>query len=67
MREKTASTVVTAATLPGPLVQCGHQRRGGSGAQEADEEALGCALFFPDRKEELEPELWADAQPAGAE
>jgi predicted PurR-regulated permease PerM len=28
---------------------------------------LGCALFFPDRKEELEPELWADAQPAGAE
>src|SRR5271170_7846341 len=22
---------------------------------------LGCALFFPNRKEELEPELWADA------
>ena len=20
---------------------------------------LGCALFFPDRKEELQPELWA--------
>ncbi len=28
---------------------------------------LGCALFFPNRKEELEPELWADAQPAAAE
>jgi MFS family permease len=28
---------------------------------------LGCALFFPDRKEELEPSLWADAQPAAAE
>jgi MFS family permease len=28
---------------------------------------LGCALFFPDRKEELEPALWADASPAAAE
>ena len=28
---------------------------------------LGCALFFPNRKEELEPELWADAPPAAAE
>jgi MFS family permease len=28
---------------------------------------LGCALFFPDRKEELQPELWAGAQPAAAE
>jgi MFS family permease len=28
---------------------------------------LGCALFFPDRKEELEPSLWADAQPVAAE
>ena len=28
---------------------------------------LGCALFFPNRKEELEPELWADAQSAAAE
>jgi MFS family permease len=25
---------------------------------------LGCALFFPDRPEELRPELWAAAQPA---
>jgi MFS family permease len=25
---------------------------------------LGCALFFPDRKEELEPALWAEAVPA---
>lgn len=25
---------------------------------------LGCALFFPDRKEELEPELWERAEPA---
>ena len=24
---------------------------------------LGCALFFPDRKEELRPELWAAANP----
>ncbi len=24
---------------------------------------LGCALFFPDRKEELRPELWASAAP----
>jgi MFS family permease len=28
---------------------------------------LGCALFFPNRKEELQPELWADALPAAAE
>jgi MFS family permease len=28
---------------------------------------LGCALFFPNRKEELQPELWADARPAAAE
>jgi MFS family permease len=25
---------------------------------------LGCALFFPNRKEELEPALWAEAVPA---
>ena len=28
---------------------------------------LGCALFFPNRKEELQPELWANASPAPAE
>ncbi len=28
---------------------------------------LGCALCFPNRKEELEPELWADAPPVAAE
>jgi hypothetical protein len=28
---------------------------------------LGCALFFPNRREELEPELWAAALPAAAE
>jgi MFS family permease len=28
---------------------------------------LGCALFFPDRKEELAPELWREAMPAAAE
>jgi MFS family permease len=28
---------------------------------------LGCALFFPNRKEELQPELWADALPGAAE
>ena len=27
---------------------------------------LGCALFFPDRKEELQPELWAEAMPVQA-
>ena len=26
---------------------------------------LACALAFPDRKEELQPELWSDAMPAG--
>jgi predicted PurR-regulated permease PerM len=26
---------------------------------------LACALAFPDRKEELQPELWSDAVPAG--
>jgi hypothetical protein len=28
---------------------------------------LGCALFFSNRKEELQPELWADALPGAAE
>ncbi len=28
---------------------------------------LGCALFFPNRREELEPGLWAEAVPAAAE
>jgi hypothetical protein len=28
---------------------------------------LGCALFFPDRREELEPALWRDAMPVAAE
>jgi MFS family permease len=28
---------------------------------------LGCALFFPNRREELEPELWTQAVPAAAE
>lgn len=28
---------------------------------------LGCALYFPNRKEELEPELWANAALAAAE
>jgi MFS family permease len=28
---------------------------------------LGCALFFPDRKEELQPSLWADTRPVAAE
>jgi len=28
---------------------------------------LGCALFFPDRREELRPELWARAEPVAAE
>jgi MFS family permease len=28
---------------------------------------LGCALFFPNRREELEPGLWSEAIPAAAE
>jgi MFS family permease len=28
---------------------------------------LGCALFFPNRREELEPHLWAEALPVAAE
>jgi MFS family permease len=28
---------------------------------------LGCALFFPNRREELAPELWAEALPVAAE
>jgi len=28
---------------------------------------FGCALFFPDRREELEPHLWAESVPAAAE
>jgi MFS family permease len=28
---------------------------------------LACALFFPDRREELTPELWAAAEPVAAE
>ena len=28
---------------------------------------LGCALFFPNRKEELQPELWTDVQAVAAE
>jgi MFS family permease len=28
---------------------------------------LGCALFFPNRKEELQPELWVRAVPIAAE
>jgi MFS family permease len=28
---------------------------------------LGCALFFPNRREELKPEMWVAAMPAAAE
>jgi hypothetical protein len=28
---------------------------------------VACALFFPDRREELEPELWGAGAPMAAE
>jgi MFS family permease len=55
-----------------PLVSIFYQRTGSVAAVTTvlavfSVVTLGCALFFPNRKEELEPELWADALPDAAE
>jgi MFS family permease len=55
-----------------PLVSTLYQRTGSVAAVTSvlavfSVVTLGCALFFPNRKEELEPELWADAPLAAAE
>jgi len=49
-----------------PLVSILYERTGSAAAVTTvlavfSVVTLGCALFFPNRKEELEPELWADA------
>jgi MFS family permease len=59
------------AATASPIVGWLHDSSGGVGAVLA---VLGgcatitliCALFFPDRKEELQPELWARDMPASA-
>ena len=57
-----------AAAAP-PLVALLHDRTGSLAAAILVLAAfavvtLGCAIFFPDRPEELQPELWAMPQPA---
>jgi MFS family permease len=54
------------AAMASPLVAWLHDAHGGSGAVLAvlgifATVTLACALFFPDRKEELRPELWPQA------
>lgn len=51
-----------------PLVAVLHERTGSTAAVTPVLAGfalvtLGCALFFPDRREELEPELWTKAAP----
>jgi MFS family permease len=55
-----------------PVVSILYERTGSVGAVTTVLAAfsvvtLGCALFFPDRKEELAPELWSASQPVAAE
>jgi MFS family permease len=55
-----------------PVVSIFYERNGSVAAVTAvlaifSVVTLGCALFFPDRKEELQPELWANVEPAAAE
>jgi MFS family permease len=55
-----------------PLVSILFERTGSVGAVTTvlaifSVVTLGCALFFPNRKEELEPELWAHARSVAAE
>jgi len=59
------------AAAASPLVGWLHEATGGQGTVLAVLAAFGavtvaCALFFPDRKEELQPELWPQPAPAGA-
>jgi len=56
------------AALASPVVGWLHQATGGAAAVLAvlagfAGVTLVCALFFPDRQEELRPELWAEAAP----
>src|SRR6185312_10278843 len=58
------------AAAAAPVVAWLHERTGSLTAATLVMAALGvitlaCALAFPDRKEELQPELWSDAPPAG--
>ena len=62
------------AAAAAPVVSILHERSGSVAAVTLVLSAfcvvtLGCALFFPSRREELEPELWANAGalPAAAE
>ncbi len=60
-----------AAAAP-PLIAFLYERTGGLAASllvlaGASLITLGCALFFPDRPEELRPELWCAAAPLPAE
>jgi hypothetical protein len=55
-----------------PLVGVMHERTGDLFAVTLTLAALtlitvACALFFPDRREELKPELWSAAAPVAAE
>jgi MFS family permease len=57
------------AAVAAPLVAVLHDRTGSLATVTLVLAAfavvtLGCAIFFPDRREELHPELWADAAPA---
>jgi MFS family permease len=60
------------AAASAPVVSILYERTGSVAAVTAvlsvfSVVTLGCALFFPNRKEELKPELWAEAAPAAAE
>lgn len=60
------------AAAAAPLVGILHERTGSLTAVTLVLAAFAvitllCALFFPDRREELEPELWAKAMPVPAE
>lgn len=60
------------AAAAAPIIGLLHERAGWLAAPTAVLAAvsvatLGCALFFPDRPEELNPELWAAAAAAPAE
>jgi predicted MFS family arabinose efflux permease len=60
------------AAAAAPLVSTLHERTGSVAAVTSvlavfSVATLGCALLFPNRKEELEPELWTNAALAAAE
>ena len=60
------------AAAAAPVVAVLHERTGSVAAATMVLAAfsvvtLGCALFFPNREEELQPDLWARLAPLGAE